>query len=72
MVQVVKWFPGANVTELYPSLKGKRVLISGGGGSLGFEASKQLAKLGAKVYLSDITQEMALEAVEKIIDEDEG
>lgn len=58
--------------KLYPSLQGKRVLITGGGGSLGLEASTQLAKLGAKVYLSDITQEMAVAAVKKISDKVEG
>ncbi|GMH41487.1 hypothetical protein BSKO_09397 [Bryopsis sp. KO-2023] len=72
--EIVNWFPGKDVTTLYPSLKGKCVLISGGGGegSLGLAASLQLAKLGARVYVTDYEKEISDSAVAKIREEVEG
>lgn len=66
------WHVGSDVRSMYPSAKGKVVLITGGGGSLGGNVSLQLAKLGAKVILADVNVDAVADAVRNIKAEVQG
>ena len=48
------------------ALKGKSVLITGGGGGIGFEAAKALAYLGADVLVAEIGREKGTAAREEL------
>ncbi|GMH37413.1 hypothetical protein BSKO_05286 [Bryopsis sp. KO-2023] len=57
---------------MYPSVQGKVILVTGGGGALGTQVSLQLAKLGAKVYLADINEEAVERSVTEISSQVQG
>lgn len=47
------------ILEKLFALKGKKVVIAGGAGQIGYEVSKNLAHLGAQVVIADLDAEMA-------------
>lgn len=48
-----------SILEKLFSLKGKKLVIAGGAGQIGYEISKNLAHLGAQVVIADLDIEMA-------------
>ena len=58
------------ILEQLFSLKGKVIIVFGGGGQIGFELSKSCALAGAKVYIADYDVEQAEKKMVKI-EEDE-
>lgn len=54
-----------NILEDLFSLKNEVVIVFGGGGQIGFEASKAICQAGAKVYIADYDKEQTLEKIKK-------
>ena len=52
-----------NILEKLFSLKDEVIIIFGGGGQIGFEASKAICQAGAKVYIADYDDEQTLKKV---------
>lgn len=54
------------------ALKGKTVLLTGGGGGIGFEAAKAFAQMGAKVLVAEINSKNGLYTAEYINSQSAG
>jgi len=55
-------------TAIYPSLKGKRVLVTGGGSGIGEGVVEAFARQGARVAFVDIAEQASRDLVERLCD----
>lgn len=56
----------ASADEFLTGLKGQRVLVTAGGGGIGFAIAETLSRLGARVVICDISDEALAAAPERI------